>query len=355
MRNEATGPAGDPEHSHFIEWSRLPEVQRPVIVAAFEGWNDAGDAATTAVGHLRDRLRAEAFAKIDPEEFFDFTSTRPIVHIEDGASRSVEWPLTEFCAVSRDRVGTDLITLLGSEPQLRWRTFCDEIISVARQTNARMVITLGALLAEVPHTRPTAVFGTSYDSTVAQELGLQPSTYEGPTGIVGVLHNACVIAGIPSVSLWAAVPSYVPGANSPKAALALVERITDMLGVGVPTIDLEIAAAAYERQVTELVGEDEETVTYVEQLEERFDESQGVSPAGSWSKKSSSTSATSASRADPHEPGKAASSAVSQSTSSCKMANRAGSLNSSWRSPGYVRRVTTARSPSGRVERAGTS
>jgi len=131
VRNEATGPAGDPEHSHFIEWSRLPEVQRPVIVAAFEGWNDAGDAATTAVGHLRDRLRAEAFAKIDPEEFFDFTSTRPIVHIEDGASRSVEWPLTEFCAVSRDRVGTDLITLLGSEPQLRWRTFCDEIISVA--------------------------------------------------------------------------------------------------------------------------------------------------------------------------------------------------------------------------------
>ena len=281
VRNEATGPAGDPEHSRFIEWSRLPEVQRPVIVAAFEGWNDAGDAATTAVGHLRDRLRAVAFAKIDPEEFFDFTSTRPVVHIEDGASRSVEWPLTEFCAVSRDRVGTDLITLLGSEPQLRWRTFCDEIISVARQTNARMVITLGALLAEVPHTRPTAVFGTSYDSNVAQELGLQPSTYEGPTGIVGVLHNACVIAGIPSVSLWAAVPSYVPGANSPKAALALVERITDMLGVGVPTIDLEIAAAAYERQVTELVGEDDETVTYVEQLEERFDESQGVSPAGS--------------------------------------------------------------------------
>ena len=272
VRNEATGPAGDPEHSHFIEWTRLPEVQRPVIVAVFEGWNDAGDAATTAVGHLRDRLRAVAFAKIDPEEFFDFTSTRPIVHIEDGASRSVEWPLTEFCAVSRERVGTDLITLLGSEPKLRWRTFCDEIISVARQTNARMVITLGALLAEVPHTRPTAVFGTSYDSTVAQELGLQPSTYEGPTGIVGVLHNACVIAGIPSVSLWAAVPSYVHGAPSPKATLALVERTVAMLGLGVATTDLQIASAAYERQIDELVADDDDTAAYVAGLEEAADD-----------------------------------------------------------------------------------
>lgn len=281
VRNEATGPAGDPEHNPYIEWSRLPDVQRPVIVAAFEGWNDAGDAATTAVAHLRDRLRATPFAAIDPEEFFDFTSTRPTVHIEDGTSRHVEWPRTEFCAVGRERAGTDLITLLGSEPQLRWRTFCDVVLAVARQTNARMVITLGALLAEVPHTRPTAVFGTSYDAVVAQELGLQPSNYEGPTGIVGVLHNACVHAGIPSVSLWAAVPSYVPGANSPKAALALLERITDMLGLGVPTIDLEIAAAAYERQVSELVGEDDETVTYVEQLEARYDETQGVSPAGS--------------------------------------------------------------------------
>ena len=211
------------------------------------------------------------------EEFFDYEHAT--IGNRRRASRSVEWPITSSARWSR-RVGPDLITLLGSEPQLRWRTFCDEIISVARQTNARMVITLGALLAEVPHTRPTAVFGTSYDSSVAQELGLQPSTYEGPTGIVGVLHNACVIAGIPSVSLWAAVPSYVPGANSPKAALALVERITDML------------ASVYPRSISRSPplpttpshrarGQDDETVTYVEQLEERFDESQGVSPAGS--------------------------------------------------------------------------
>ncbi len=226
-------------------------------------------------------MRAAEFAAIDPEEFFDFTSTRPSVRIDEGTTRTIEWPATQFSFASREHAGADLITLLGTEPQLKWRTFCDEILTVARQTNARLVVTLGALLAEVPHTRPTTVFGTSYDPNVAAELGLQPSNYEGPTGIVGVLHNACVNAGIPSVSLWAAVPSYVPGASSPKAALALIERVADLLTIGVPVLDLQIASAAYERQVTELVSEDEETVTYVEQLEQRFDEEPELTPAGS--------------------------------------------------------------------------
>ena len=262
-------PAEPADARHLI-WSRQPQLRRPIIVAAFEGWNDAGDAASTAVRHLRDRLGARPFASVDPEVFFDFTSTRPIVEIDENDTRLIRWPSIEVCATD-DRDGLEVITLLGIEPQLRWRTFCNEIVDLARATNAHLVLTLGALLAEVAHSRPTSVFGTSYDEHLALQLGLEPSRYEGPTGIIGVLHNYCIEAGIPSASLWAGVPSYVPGATSPKAALALVNRVGEFLGTTVPSIDLEIASAAYERQVTRLVGEDEETALYVQQLESRFD------------------------------------------------------------------------------------
>jgi predicted ATP-grasp superfamily ATP-dependent carboligase len=201
--------------------------------------------------------------------FFDFTSTRPLVEIDDQQGRHIRWPSIEVCATDGGPV--ELVTVLGIEPQLRWRTFCQEIIDLARTTNAQLVLTLGALLAEVAHTRPTSVYGTSYDEHLALQLGLEPSSYEGPTGIVGVLHNSCIEAGIPSASLWAGVPSYVPGAPSPKAALALVHRVGEFLGTSVPSTDLEIASAAYERQVTRLVEEDEETSAYVEQLENRYD------------------------------------------------------------------------------------
>ncbi len=242
-----------------------------MLITAFEGWNDAGDAATAAVRHLRDRLHAVAFADIDPEPFFDFTSARPQV-VLDGGVRRIDWPSTSFAAVTRERAGTDLVLLLGSEPQLRWRTFCDTVLAVARQLDARLVVTLGALLAEVPHTRPTTVFGSTEDPRVGAELDLEPSGYEGPTGIVGVLHDACTRAGIPTVSLWAAVPSYVPGATSPKAALALLGKLTEVVGIQVPTLDLEIASAGYERQVSTLVGEDDDTEAYVRHLEERYDD-----------------------------------------------------------------------------------
>ncbi len=251
-------------------WSRQPQLRRPIIVAAFEGWNDAGDAASTAVRHLRDRLGASPFAAVDPEVFFDFAATRPQVELDDDSVRVIRWPSIEMCATPEGEP-LELITVLGIEPQLRWRTFCNEIVDLARATNAHLVLTLGALLAEVAHTRPTSVFGTSYDEHLALQLGLEPSRYEGPTGIVGVLHNACIEAGIPSASLWAGVPSYVPGATSPKAALALVHRVGEFLGTSVPSVDLEIATAAYERQVTRLVEEDEETAAYVEQLESRYD------------------------------------------------------------------------------------
>src|SRR5690606_33065199 len=184
---------------------------------------------------------------------------------------TIEWPATRIYAVELPGGGGDALLLIGSEPQLRWRTFSQQVIRIAREAGCRLVVTLGALVAEVPHSRPVPVVGTVTDPSLESELGLAPSTYEGPTGIVGVLSAACREAGLPSASLWAAVPTYVPTAPSPKATLALLERTAEVLGAWVPTTDLEIAAAAYERQVTELVQEDDETSDYVSQLEQRHD------------------------------------------------------------------------------------
>lgn len=256
-----------------VRWSSRPALRRPVVVAAFEGWNDAGDAASMAAGWLRDRFASRVFATIDCEEFFDFTATRPQVRLDDGVRR-IDWPTTEISAGAES--GRDLVVVLGSEPQLRWRTFCEQVIGVAKEVDAERLITMGALLAEVPHTRPTSVMATGEDPS----MGLTPSQYEGPTGIVGVLHDACQRTGLPSASLWAAVSAYVPGAPSPKAALALVERMGELLELPIVATDLEIASASYERQVSEVVTDDEEMTEYVERLEERYDEDDGVtSPA----------------------------------------------------------------------------
>ena len=189
------------------------------------------------------------------------------------------WPATEVYAATIPGTEQDVLLIIGTEPQLRWRTYCSELTEVAQEVGARLCLTLGALLAEVPHTRPTPIVGTAYDPDVAEGLSLQPSQYEGPTGIVGVLHDAWRQAGLTSASLWATVPAYVPGAPSPKAALALVERAAAMLQTWVPTTDLEIASASYERQVSELVDADEETATYVQSLEERHDVEPGVLPS----------------------------------------------------------------------------
>ena len=261
-----------PEHVRYLH---RPVLDRPVVVTAFEGWNDAGDAASTAVAHLRDSWGAEPFAEIDAEEFFDFTETRPRVQFGVDGQREIVWPPNTLHH-ARPRDGLDVVLLTGTEPQLRWRTFCRQIIDVATVVDARMVITLGALLAEVPHTRPTPVFGTAYDAQIVSDLGLLPSSYEGPTGIVGVLHALCHEAGLPSASLWAAVPTYVPGAPSPKAALALVQRFTRLVDAPVPVSVLEHATASYERQVSELVDDDEETADYVARLEASHDEEQAA-------------------------------------------------------------------------------
>jgi predicted ATP-grasp superfamily ATP-dependent carboligase len=258
-----------------LHWDAHPELHQPVVIAAFEGWNDAGEAATSAVGFLVEHLAAEQFAWIDPEEFYDFTSTRPTVRMVDEDQRVIDWPDNWFHAAGGGQQ-VDVVLLQGIEPQLRWRTFSDQVLDVASALDARLVLTLGALLADVPHTRPTAVFGTSYDPVVVEALRLEPSSYEGPTGIVGVLQDACRARGINSASLWATVPSYVASAPSPKAALALVQRVGAMLGLAVSVDELVGAADEYEQQITELVSEDEDTVSYVRHLEEQHDRGDGA-------------------------------------------------------------------------------
>ena len=249
-----------------------PVLRSPVVIAAFEGWNDAGDAATFAAKFLAERWGATTFATIDPEDFFDFTSTRPHVRLDENNMREIVWPETTLSSTSVPDRDLDVIFVVGSEPQLRWRTFCNEIVTVAQDHGARLVVTLGALLAEVPHSRPVSIVGTAYDPELVARLGLTPSTYQGPTGIVGVLHDAFRRAGVPSASLWAAVPTYVPSAPSPKAALALVERVTELLSAPVSTTDLEIASASYERQIDSLVADDDDTAEYVSRLEEAADD-----------------------------------------------------------------------------------
>jgi proteasome assembly chaperone (PAC2) family protein len=242
-----------------------------VLVAAFRGWNDGAQAASLAASFLAQAWEARRFADIDPEEFFDFQATRPHVALEEGLTRRIEWPETVFYHGSIPGTERDAVLALGIEPNLRWRTFSEEIVELAGELGVELVVTLGALLADVPHTRPAPVTGSATDPKLVEELGLASSRYEGPTGIVGVVHDACRAAELPSASLWAAVPHYASLAASPKAALALCERLAGLLGTQFDLGDLERASEAYEQQVSEAVASDEETEAYVRQLEERRD------------------------------------------------------------------------------------
>jgi proteasome assembly chaperone (PAC2) family protein len=242
-----------------------------VLVAAFRGWNDGAQGASLAASFLAQAWEARRFADIDPEEFFDFQATRPHVALEEGLTRRIDWPETAFYHASIPGLERDAVLALGIEPNLRWRTFSDEVVDLARDLEVDLVVTLGALLADVPHTRPAPVTGSASDPKLVEELGLASSRYEGPTGIVGIVHDACRRAELPSASLWAAVPHYASLAASPKAALALCLRLADLLGTEFDLADLERASAAYETQVSEAVASDEETEAYVQQLEERRD------------------------------------------------------------------------------------
>ena len=240
-----------------------------MLISAFRGWNDGGQGASLAAGYLARTWGGARFADIDPETFFDFSSTRPQVSLVEGVTRQIDWPDNAFYHASIPGSDRDVVLLLGIEPNLHWRTFSTMIVDLARELGVEMMITLGSLLADVPHTRPSPVTGGATDPELIERLGLQRSRYEGPTGIVGVLHDACNTAHIASVSLWAAVPHYVSLAPSPRAALALCERLGDILGTPIDTAELDEASERYSEQVSEAVASDEETAAYVQELEER--------------------------------------------------------------------------------------
>jgi proteasome assembly chaperone (PAC2) family protein len=254
-----------------------PDLVEPVVVAAFEGWNDAGDAASTAVEHLELSWDARPLAAVDPEDYYDFQVTRPTVHLVDGISRRIEWPTTRLSVCRPPGADHDVVLIRGIEPNMRWRSFCGELIGYLDALGATTVVTLGALLTDTPHTRPVPVTGTTYDSSSAARFGLEASRYTGPTGIVGVFQDACVQAGIPAISFWAAVPHYVSQAPDPKAAVALLHRVEEVLDIEVPLGGLPEQAEAWERTVSEMADADDEVREYVRSLEERT-ESESVLP-----------------------------------------------------------------------------
>jgi len=254
-------------------WDSRPDgLRAPALVCAFTGWNDAGDAASAAVQFLGSSFGATRFARLDPEEFFDFQATRPKVHLVDGHTRRIEWPEIEVWAARVPRAPRDLVLLSGPEPSMRWRTFCRTVVDLAEVLDTQLVVTVGALLADVPHSRPVPMTGLSTDDALTERLGVPRTSYEGPTGIVGVLHAACQEAGLPSASLWASVPHYVAAAPNPKAALALVRQLERVVGVTVDASELESAAADYERQVSLAVQSDPDVQAFVERLEAAAEE-----------------------------------------------------------------------------------
>ncbi|MDA8068602.1 MAG: PAC2 family protein [Actinomycetota bacterium] len=251
-----------------LRWSYRPDhLRAPALVCGFKGWNDAGDAASSAVAFVGGALGAREFATIDPEDFYDFQATRPRIKLSDAQARVIEWPEVHLYEVRVPRAPRDLILLSGHEPSFRWRTFTGLIVELAEAIGVQLVVTLGALLADVPHTRPVSVTGFATDPALVSRLGLAESTYEGPTGILGVLHDACRVAGLPSASLWAAVPHYIAASPNPKASLALIRKLEGLVGVVVDAGELEAGAAEYERQVNLAVAHDPDIQAFVEKLE----------------------------------------------------------------------------------------
>ncbi|HNJ97582.1 MAG TPA: PAC2 family protein [Ilumatobacteraceae bacterium] len=252
-----------------VRWLGQPTLHRPKLIAAFTGWNDAADAASNGVRHLVEAWQAAPLAEIDPEEFTDFATVRPHVRLTPEQKRTIVWPTVGLWSASTP--GGDVILMLGPEPALRWRLFTDQVVAIANHFDASLVITLGALLADVPHSRPVQLMGTSTDQDVIDRFDLQRSRYEGPTGIVGVLQDACTRAGRPTASLWAAVPAYASQLPSPKATLALVQRTCEMIGTPAPVGRLAAEAEEYDRRVTSLVADDGDLIGYVARLESMSD------------------------------------------------------------------------------------
>jgi hypothetical protein len=256
--------------SDHVRWLSQPTLRSPAVIAAFSGWNDAADASSTAVRTLIDAWNAEPLAEIDPEEFTDFATIRPSVRLLNGVTRSIVWPKVSLWYASTP--GADVILILGPEPSLKWRLFTEQIVSVAARFEASMVLSLGALLADVPHSREVRIMGTANDQPTIDRFDLQRSRYEGPTGIVGVLHDACSQASIPSASLWAAVPAYASQIPSPKAASALMARAGEIIGTPAPLSALHNFVVAYDNKVNELIEDDDDLREYVERLDSMGDD-----------------------------------------------------------------------------------
>ncbi|WP_431839807.1 PAC2 family protein [Gordonia hongkongensis] len=251
--------------------SNLPQLRRPILLAAFEGWNDAGDAASSAVEHLALEWDARPLADIDSDEYYDFQVNRPTVNQIDGVTRRIDWPTTSISYCSPRGADRDIVLVRGIEPNMRWRAFCAEIVDLAQELGVETTVMLGALLADTPHTRPVPVTGAAYSSESAARYNLAESRYEGPTGVTGVLQDLFVQAGLPAVSFWAAVPHYVSTPPNPKATVALLTRVEEVLDIEVPLGTLPEQAEEWERAVTEMTEDDEEIADYVRGLEERGD------------------------------------------------------------------------------------
>ncbi|GGN67291.1 PAC2 family protein [Nocardia rhizosphaerihabitans] len=251
--------------------TELPTLRNPVLVAAFEGWNDAGDAASGAVEHLELIWDAEPLAELDSEDYYDYQVNRPTVRQVDGVTREIQWPSTMLSVCSPPGSDRDVVLLRGIEPNMRWRSFCNDLLEFIEQLGVETVVILGALLADTPHTRPVPVTGSAYSPEAAERFSLEQTRYEGPTGITGVLQDQCVKAGVPAVSFWAAVPHYVSQPPNPKATIALLHRVEDVLDIEVPLGELPTQAEEWEAAVNEMTVGDEEINEYVRSLEERGD------------------------------------------------------------------------------------
>ena len=251
-----------------LAWEAAPpELRSPLLVCAFAGWNDAAGAATTALTTAAEALDAEVIAQVDPEEFFDFQANRPTISLAEGQTREIEWPGNVLMAASAPGADRDLVLLAGTEPNLRWRTFSEGLAETAEQLGVEMVVSLGALVADVAHSLPVPITGLASDAELVDRLDLERSTYEGPTGVVGVLHDACNRRGMPSASLWAAVPHYVAAVPNPKAALALLRRLEGLTGIAIEASALEEESESFERQVSNAVAANPEIQELVERLE----------------------------------------------------------------------------------------
>ncbi|CAN5185136.1 PAC2 family protein [soil metagenome] len=260
--------------NEYINLERRPELERPILIAGFTGWNDAAEAASLAVSTIGEEFGAQRFGSFDGEEFFDYQATRPQIRLVEGVTRTIEWPENDLSAIGPSVAslgGRGAVLLSGPEPNFRWRKFSQGVVDLARELDVRLVVTLGALLADVPHSRPVAVSANAQDPSLVENLGLSASRYEGPTGITGLLHRYCADKGLPAVSFWASVPHYLPSVPSAPAALALLQNLSSLLGAQFDTSHLERTSEDYQRQVSAAVAQDSDLTSYVGTLEERYD------------------------------------------------------------------------------------